>query len=133
MYRFTSTVQRRSRVFQQSQAKGDATRFVKSSLLSSNQLEIIRRYTAGYIERRLTRQHPEQGSRMLLSSLKLLLFTPVLLAAGHSPNSFHESLTLHPLPDGKLSVLFEFTTYFTQTKSTVSIRKVYHWYYVETL
>ncbi|KGB76328.2 phosphatidylinositol glycan class T [Cryptococcus deuterogattii R265] len=63
---------------------------------------------------------------MLLSSLKLLLFTPVLLAAGHSPNSFHESLTLHPLPDGKLSVLFEFTTYFTQTKSTSSIPQYHH-------
>lgn len=27
-------------------------------------------------------------------------------------DTFHESLTLHPLPDGKLSVLFEFTTHF---------------------
>lgn len=26
---------------------------------------------------------------------------------------FHESLTLHPLPDGKLSVLFQFTTQFS--------------------
>lgn len=28
-------------------------------------------------------------------------------------DSFFESLTLHPLPDGKVSVLFEFTTYFS--------------------
>lgn len=27
-------------------------------------------------------------------------------------DTFHESLTLHPLPDGKLSVLFQFTTHF---------------------
>lgn len=60
---------------------------------------------------------------MLLSSLTLLLFAPVFVAAVPSSNSFHESLTLHPLPDGKLSVLFEFTTYFTQTKPTSSIRK----------
>lgn len=44
-------------------------------------------------------------------SLAALLLAPLLAAAG--PNdSFHESLTLHPLPDGKLSVSFEFTTYF---------------------
>ncbi|OXB35774.1 hypothetical protein LQV05_005784 [Cryptococcus neoformans] len=64
---------------------------------------------------------------MLLSSLKLLLFAPVFAAAGPSSNSFHESLTLHPLPDGKLSVLFEFTTYFTQAKSISSIPQYHHY------
>jgi phosphatidylinositol glycan class T len=37
----------------------------------------------------------------------------LLLALGTSAaESYHESLTLHPLPDGKLSVSFDFTTYF---------------------
>jgi phosphatidylinositol glycan class T len=41
------------------------------------------------------------------------LAAPILLAAAAAArDTFHESLTLHPLPDGKLSVLFEFTTQF---------------------
>jgi hypothetical protein len=49
---------------------------------------------------------------LLLSSI-----LPFLTLARHVSavpiDSFAESLTLHPLPDGKLSVLFEFTTHFT--------------------
>ncbi|WVQ81825.1 hypothetical protein IAT38_003952 [Cryptococcus sp. DSM 104549] len=67
---------------------------------------------------------------MLLSSLKLTLFAAALSAVGataDSPsNSFHESLTLHPLPDGKLSVLFEFTTVFTDPTSSSSIPQSHH-------
>lgn len=41
------------------------------------------------------------------------LAAPIFLAAAAAArDTFHESLTLHPLPDGKLSVLFEFTTQF---------------------
>lgn len=35
-------------------------------------------------------------------------------------NSFDESLTLHPLPDGSLSVAFDFSTYFDDTAGCVS-------------
>lgn len=35
------------------------------------------------------------------------------LALAAPPDTFHESLTLQPLPDGKLSVQFEFTTHFS--------------------
>ncbi|WVQ95198.1 hypothetical protein IAU59_002292 [Kwoniella sp. CBS 9459] len=71
---------------------------------------------------------------MLLSSLRLLLLTPIIsaaaaaaapsavergLAAGEE-ESFYESLTLRPLPDGRLSVLFEFTTYFGPSSSSTS-------------
>ncbi|KAK8854554.1 hypothetical protein IAR55_003293 [Kwoniella newhampshirensis] len=62
---------------------------------------------------------------MLLSSLKLLLLTPIY-AAAISSDSFHESLTLHPLPDGKLSVLFEFTTYFTAANPSSQIPQSHH-------
>lgn len=45
----------------------------------------------------------------------------VLLAASLAPwalaDAFRESLTLHPLPDGKLSVLFEFETDFSLSRS----------------
>ncbi|WVR09363.1 hypothetical protein IAU60_006429 [Kwoniella sp. DSM 27419] len=60
---------------------------------------------------------------MLLSALRLCLFAPVYAAVAgahrgqHSGSelgdSFHESLTLRPLPDGRLSVLFEFGTAFS--------------------
>lgn len=49
---------------------------------------------------------------MLLSTLIATLLAPAVAHAAPG-DSFHETLTLHPLPDGKLSVLFEFTTYFT--------------------
>lgn len=42
-----------------------------------------------------------------------LLGAIALAAAVTARDTFHESLTLHPLPDGKLSVLFEFTTQFS--------------------
>lgn len=45
---------------------------------------------------------------MLLRSLGLL----GILATTQAIESFHESLTLTPLPDGKLSVSFDFTTEF---------------------
>ncbi|OCF40715.1 hypothetical protein I317_05487 [Kwoniella heveanensis CBS 569] len=70
---------------------------------------------------------------MLLSSLRLLLLTPILSAAGATSrlpthrtastteqDAFYESLTLRPLPDGRLSVLFEFTTYFGSPASSSS-------------
>lgn len=53
---------------------------------------------------------------MLLALIPLLgLGLSVASAkASQSPSeSYHESLTLHPLPDGKLSVSFDFTTYFS--------------------
>lgn len=50
----------------------------------------------------------------------LCLLVPSLRAVLASGDSFHESLTLHPLPDGKLSVLFEFTTYFSSPGRTTS-------------
>lgn len=54
-------------------------------------------------------------------TMRLSYFLSVLSIAGLAssqptnppPDTFHESLTLHPLPDGKLSVLFEFTTHFS--------------------
>lgn len=44
-------------------------------------------------------------------SIRLLLLAAALAPAAFA-DVFRESLTLHPLPDGKLSVLFEFTTEF---------------------
>jgi len=38
------------------------------------------------------------------------------------PSTFSESLTLHPLPDGKLSVLFEFTTHFAKSPNDGELR-----------
>ncbi|ODO05758.1 hypothetical protein I350_04819 [Cryptococcus amylolentus CBS 6273] len=59
---------------------------------------------------------------MRLSHIWLL--APALVSA---LDSFQESLTLHPLPDGKLSVLFKFTTYFTLSQpSSSSISQSHH-------
>lgn len=50
--------------------------------------------------------------------MRLLIATSALLLAGTAQKvlaglgSFHEELTLHPLPDGSLSVSFDFSTYF---------------------
>lgn len=51
----------------------------------------------------------------LLDTLHLLGLAATVLATGQRApeDTFHESLTLHPLPDGKLSVLFQFTTHFS--------------------
>ncbi|EKD02669.1 hypothetical protein A1Q2_03095 [Trichosporon asahii var. asahii CBS 8904] len=51
----------------------------------------------------------------LLDTLPLLGLAVTALATeqGIPEDTFHESLTLHPLPDGKLSVLFQFTTHFS--------------------
>jgi phosphatidylinositol glycan class T len=48
----------------------------------------------------------------MIATLLTLALSAVNVIASHSNDAFHESLTLHPLPDGKLSVLFEFSTYF---------------------
>lgn len=55
---------------------------------------------------------------MRLSHFVAVLSSAVLASAGPtSPqDAFHEVLTLQPLPDGKLSVLFEFTTHFSLHK-----------------
>lgn len=46
--------------------------------------------------------------------MRLILAAALAAVADASArDTFHESLTLHPLPDGKLSVLFEFTTQFS--------------------
>lgn len=53
---------------------------------------------------------------MKLSHLILAVFCQLgssLIKAEKVEDEFFESLTLHPTPDGKLSVLFEFTTYFS--------------------
>lgn len=61
---------------------------------------------------------------MVLLSTLLLLFAPIRHSlAETTTNSFRETLTVHPLPDGKLSVLFEFTTYFTSPRFSSIIRK----------
>ncbi|ORX38276.1 GPI transamidase component PIG-T [Kockovaella imperatae] len=54
---------------------------------------------------------------MLLWSSLLPILTLVKATSTYD-ESFHESLTLHPLPDGRLSVLFEFTTLFSSTSSS---------------
>ena len=53
------------------------------------------------------------GTTMLLLSTVLPIVSLARRVAASPTDSFRESLTLHPLPDGKLSVLFEFTTDFT--------------------
>ena len=58
---------------------------------------------------------------MILRPLIMAALLASPLAAARGDDAFHESLTLHPLPDGKLSVLFEFSTYFTSTPSHSSI------------
>lgn len=62
--------------------------------------------------------------RLILPILQLALIALPLAVAVIVPkegsDSFHESLTLNPLPDGKVSVLFEFTTYFTRHISGMS-------------
>ncbi|RXK42297.1 hypothetical protein M231_00287 [Tremella mesenterica] len=67
---------------------------------------------------------------MLLSSLILTLITPTRVrCSGHQdvpPDAFHESLTLHPLPDGKLSVLFEFTTHFSSPFLSSELTRSHH-------
>lgn len=60
---------------------------------------------------------------MRLSHFIAVLSTAVL-ASGSGQDTFHESLTLHPLPDGKLSVLFEFTTHFSLHNSDGRTRKL---------
>ncbi|CAD6583627.1 MAG: tetrahydrofolate synthase, partial [Tremellales sp. Tagirdzhanova-0007] len=59
--------------------------------------------------------------KLLQSTLVLILSSYHFTSASSGINSFHESLTLHPTPDGKLSVLFEFTTYFTSPRLTSRI------------
>lgn len=51
----------------------------------------------------------------LFDTFTALGLAATALATGKSAadDTFHESLTLHPLPDGKLSVLFQFTTHFS--------------------
>ena len=61
---------------------------------------------------------------LLPSVLPLLIVLIQASLASSSPESFHESLTLHPLPNGKLSVLFEFTTLFTSSRLLSTIREV---------
>nr|ODN91950.1 phosphatidylinositol glycan, class T [Cryptococcus depauperatus CBS 7841] len=60
---------------------------------------------------------------MLFSSLGLLLLGTIAVAG---KNTFQESLTLHPLPDGKVSVLFEFTTRFFQDSFVSAIAQSHH-------
>lgn len=51
---------------------------------------------------------------MRLSQLAGLAATVLAATASSTPpDEFHETLTLRPLPDGKLSVHFEFTTRFS--------------------
>ncbi|KLT45242.1 Gpi16 subunit, GPI transamidase component [Cutaneotrichosporon oleaginosum] len=55
------------------------------------------------------------------------LAAPILLAAAAvARDTFHESLTLHPLPDGKLSVLFEYTTQFDLHHGAGSTHQSHH-------
>jgi phosphatidylinositol glycan class T len=53
---------------------------------------------------------------MVFRSLALL----GLVAAAQARESFHESLTLFPLPDGKLSVSFDFTTDFDDNSGYIN-------------
>ena len=56
---------------------------------------------------------------MMLSHFVAVLSTALVALGASTPqDTFHESLTLHPLPDGKLSVLFEFTTHFNLHKGS---------------
>jgi phosphatidylinositol glycan class T len=52
-----------------------------------------------------------RGICLAVASIALLGFAYEAGAA--DADSFRESLTLHPLPDGKISILFEFTTTFS--------------------
>ncbi|WWC71298.1 uncharacterized protein I206_105252 [Kwoniella pini CBS 10737] len=69
---------------------------------------------------------------MLLSSLSILIFAPIYHGlAKRTPgkshdDAFYESLTLHPLPDGRMSVLFEFETIFSSSESLSSIPQSHH-------
>lgn len=57
---------------------------------------------------------------MLLASGLITILTLVRGVLASPPESFVESLTLHPLPDGKLSVLFEFTTHFASSQQSIA-------------
>lgn len=63
---------------------------------------------------------PKVDSAMLLLSTILPVLTLAKLVTAKDEDSFRESLTLHPLPDGRLSVLFEFVTEFTSSPSCKS-------------
>nr|XP_019044960.1 hypothetical protein I302_06876 [Kwoniella bestiolae CBS 10118]OCF23890.1 hypothetical protein I302_06876 [Kwoniella bestiolae CBS 10118] len=66
---------------------------------------------------------------MLLSSLRLLLLAPIYAAAVSQhdhEDAFSESLTLHPLPDGRTSVLFQFETTFSSPRLSSSIPQSHH-------
>ncbi|WRT68675.1 uncharacterized protein IL334_005654 [Kwoniella shivajii] len=68
---------------------------------------------------------------MLLSSLSLLLLAPIYAAASkasrhHPDDAFYESLTLHPLPDGRMSVLFQFETEFSSPRVLSSTSQSHH-------
>lgn len=60
---------------------------------------------------------PKGNYAMLLLSTILPVLTLAKLVTAKDGDSFRESLTLHPLPDGRLSVLFDFVTEFTSTPS----------------
>lgn len=61
---------------------------------------------------------PPCTARSFARNMRLKVGLSALLATGSSSGvlaslgSFHEELTLHPLPDGSLSVSFDFSTYF---------------------
>lgn len=59
---------------------------------------------------------PQTMRPLRLAVLSAALGATAAIAA--PPDTLHESLTLHPLPDGKLSVLFEFTTHFSLHKGS---------------
>ncbi|WVQ68517.1 uncharacterized protein L199_006725 [Kwoniella botswanensis] len=66
---------------------------------------------------------------MLLSSLRLLLLAPIYTAVAiqhGTDDTFSESLTLHPLPDGRMSVLFQFETIFSSPKIQSSTPQSHH-------
>ncbi|WWC90428.1 uncharacterized protein L201_005363 [Kwoniella dendrophila CBS 6074] len=68
---------------------------------------------------------------MLLSSLRLLLLAPIYAAVSKQTitkheDAFSESLTLHPLPDGRMSVLFEFETTFSSSGTSSRISQSHH-------
>ncbi|KAK4689618.1 GPI-anchor transamidase subunit T, partial [Tremellales sp. Uapishka_1] len=61
-----------------------------------------------------------------LSCILGLVLPFLLPAQASSSDSFSESLTLHPLPDGRLSVLFEFTTHFSSSSPQSTIPRSHH-------
>ncbi|WWC63591.1 uncharacterized protein I303_106196 [Kwoniella dejecticola CBS 10117] len=69
---------------------------------------------------------------MLLSSLSILIFAPIYSTVSKKTpqishdDAFYESLTLHPLPDGRMSVLFEFETIFSSPGASGSIPQSHH-------